>query len=625
MYFALFNRTSFDYWIQNHICRVLVRLFSGSAAVVSKKLACDLACDIGLRVVNPAVRMRPMRRRRWILLFAILSLAVVGAWLWWARPKSVDMATYAPADSLLYLEANRPIEVVDAIAETQAWKALASAIEPQPARPQSPWLRRFIGWTGIGPIKSVILARAQVAVVVTDLRAVEEGDALNIKSEGALLIETHTSEQRIRATFEETIKTLAEKTYGHPTSRRVTVDGVEYSEWIAPEGSRQIVGAVLGTLIVIGTSEMVVQDCLAVSQGRRPSLQNDPELRSMRLQIEKGHSLTFGYVPPANSARLLAVGLPLLLGQAPGDSEFQRLITSGASKVFGSLGWTSSTYLTGIEDRYLITLQPSIVARLKPTFVANNLNSQIQQMLPNDVYSVTCYKFASPPAAWISLKTAVSSQVDALSAVFFSSLLKSALLSYGIDDPESFLGAVQGELLTLRLNETADRSMLIAGVRDRATLRQMLSRGMSVNLRDSSQKVEIFEEPTGELAASLSDEFIVMGSPADVRRYLATSNGSTPIRPETLKKMTFFSWPSSANVVTYTNDGERVRNFISAIMSTKDGPGKTPEHLEEAIGMLPYSSTETTLGERGIERITRSPLGQFSTLVPLLFPPQPAR
>ena len=49
-----------------------------------------------------------MRRSRWILLFAVLSLAVIGAWLWWVRPRNVDMAAYAPADSLLYLEANRP-------------------------------------------------------------------------------------------------------------------------------------------------------------------------------------------------------------------------------------------------------------------------------------------------------------------------------------------------------------------------------------------------------------------------------------------------------------------------------------------------------------------------------------
>ena len=567
-----------------------------------------------------------MRRSRRILLFALLSLAVVGAWLWWVRPKSVDMATYAPADSLLYLEANRPIEVVDAIAGTQAWKAFASSIQPQAATPQPKWLRGLIGWTGIGPIKSVILSRAQVAVVVTDLRAVEEGDALNIKSEAALLIETHTSERRIRATFEETIRTLAEKTYGRPTSRRVTLDGVEYSEWIAPEGTRQIVGAVFGSLVVIGTSERVVQDCLAVTQGRRPSLKNDPELRSMRLQLEKGRSLTFGYVPPANSARLLAVGLPLLLGRAPGDSEFQRLIANGASRVFGSLGWTSSTNLTGIEDQYLITLQPSIIARLKPTFVANNINSQIQGVLPNDVYSVTSYNFTDPAAAWISLKTAVSSQVDALSAIVFSSLLKSALLSYGIDDPETFLGAVEGELLTIRQDETSERSMLIAGVHDRAALRQLLSRGMSVNSKNSGQRLEIFEDRTGDFAASLSDEFIVIGSPGDVRRYSALRDGANLMSAENLRKMTYFlSSPTSGNVVTYTNDGDRVRNFVSAIISAKDGTTQTPEHLEESIARLPYSSTETTLGDRGIERITRSPLGQFSTLVPLLFPQQPAR
>jgi hypothetical protein len=346
----------------------------------------------------------------------------------------------------------------------------------------------------------------------------------------------------------------------------------------------------------------------------------------MRLQLEKGRSLTFGYVPPTNSARLLAVGLPLLLGRAPGDSEFQRLIANGASRVFGSLGWTSSTYLTGIEDQYLITLQPSIIARLKPTFVANNINSQIQGVLPNDVYSVTSYNFTDPAAAWISLKTAVSSQVDALSAIVFSSLLKSALLSYGIDDPETFLGAVEGELLTMRPDETSERSMLIAGVHDRAALRQLLSKGMSVNSKNSGQRLEIFEDRTGDFAASLSDEFIVIGSPGDVRRYSGLRDGATLMSAETLRKMTYFlSSPASGNVVTYTNDGDRVRNFVSAIISAKEGPTQTPEHLEESIATLPYSSTETTLGDRGIERITRSPLGQFSTLVPLLFPQQPAR
>ena len=194
-----------------------------------------------------------MRRTHWIFVFSLFLLAVISTWLWWVRPKTVDMAAYAPADSLLYLESNNPIDVAEAVAGTQAWKAFQTMIGPQPSAFSSNSLQGFMRLTGIGPIKSVILARAQVAVVVTDLRTAEEGDNLNIKSEGALLIETHTSEQRIKPPMEEALKTLAEKTYGRPTARRVTLDGVEYSEWIAPEGSRQIVGAVVGSLVVIGT------------------------------------------------------------------------------------------------------------------------------------------------------------------------------------------------------------------------------------------------------------------------------------------------------------------------------------------------------------------------------------
>jgi hypothetical protein len=566
-----------------------------------------------------------MRRTRWIFLFAVLLLALIGAWLWWARPKNVDMAGYAPADSLIYLEANRPLEMVDAVAATQAWTTLGSTLQPQPAAPQSRWLRRFIAWTGIGPIKSVILARAQVAVVVTDLRAVEEGDTLKIKSEGALLIETHTSERRIRATFEETIKTLAEKTYGHPTYRRVSVDGIEFSEWIAPEGARQVVGTVVGSLAIIGTSEHVVQECVSVILGRRPSLKDDPELHTMRRRLDTGTNLTLGYVPSGNSAKLLAVGLPLLLGRAPGDSEFQRLIASGASKVFGSLGWSSSTYLNGVEDRYLINLQPSVVDRLKPTFVESNISSRMQRVLPDGVYSATSYRFENPAAALMSLKTAVSSQVDALSAIVFSSLLKSALLSYGIKDPESFLGAVDGELLTVRLDETGERSILIAGIRDRASLRQILEKEMSLNQRDSSPTVEAFEDQSADFAASLGNEFLVIGSPADVRRYAATKEGTAvPINADNLRRMTVFaSSPDRGNVVTYTDDSERVRSFVMAMIAAKTGPKVTPEGLDEAIATLPYSLTQTTLGDQGIERTTRSPLGQFSTLLPLLFPQQP--
>jgi len=568
-----------------------------------------------------------MKRRRWILLFAALVLVVIAVWLWLVRPRQVDMAAYAPAESLLYLEANRPLDVVETVSETEAWKAFAKIMGNPPSAPRSHLLESFVRWTGIGPIQSVIFSRAQVAVVVTDLGTTESGDTLKVKSEGAILIETHTAERRIRPPFEQALKTLAEKTYGRATPRRVTIDGVEFSEWIAADSSRQIVGTVAGSLIIIGTNEHAVQDCLAVSQGRRPALKDDPELNRLRLQLAGDRALSFGYVPAGKSARLLAVGIPVLLGRAPGDSEFQRLITTGAAKVFGSLGWSSRPYLTGIEDRYLIGLQPSVVAHLKPNFGSTGVAPRIQRVVPNDVYSVTSYRFAIPAAAWLSLKTAVSSQVDAFSTIVFSTLLKSALLSYGIDDPDTFLGAVDGELFTLRLDENDERSILIAGVRDRAILQQMIMKKMSLTPRVSGeQRAELFEDSAGDFAASLTNEFVILGTPADVRHYAETSGTPTAaLSAESLNRMSFFSSSSnSANVVTYTNDEGRVRSFFVTFMAAKGAPPVASTRIDGAIGGLPYSVTETTLGDSGLERTTRSPLGQFSTLLPLLFPDQPA-
>jgi hypothetical protein len=563
-----------------------------------------------------------MTRRRWLLIFAALILAVAAGWLWWVKPRSVDMAAYAPADSLLYLEANRPFEVVETVAGTDAWKAFDNAMGGAPTKAGSHWLQSFVRWTGIGPVESVILSRAQVAVVVTDLGTTESGDTLKVTTEAAILIETHTAEARVKQPFEDALKTLAQKTYAQPTPRRVTVNGVEFVEWIASDSSRQIVGTLSGSLAIIGTSERVVQDCLAVSHGQRPALKDDPELKRLRQQLAADRALSFGYVPSGSSARLLAVGIPMLLGRAP-DSDFQRLITTGAAKIFGSLGWTSRPYLTGIEDRYLITLEPDALAHLKPSFRPPGVASKIESALPADAYSATAYRFADPSAAWLSLKTAVSSQVDALSAAIFSALLKSSLLSYGIDEPETFLGAVEGELLTLRLDENVEHSILVARVRSRSVLRDMLTRQMSLRPGSTGgNSAEMFEDSTGDLAASLSEAFIVIGTPPEVRNYVeAVGTNAAGLNPKKLQHIRFFAGSSSANVVTYTNDEGRVHSFFNTLIAAR-GKSAQASLLDNAFATLPYSVTETTLDSNGLDRTTRSPLGQFSSLLPLLIPDQ---
>ena len=564
-----------------------------------------------------------MTRNRWILALALLAIVVCGAWLWWVKPKSVDMATYAPASSLLYLEANRPIEVVQAVTRTDSWR-IVDQLTASRQNGGNPWLQRFVGWTGIGPIESVILARSQIAVVVTDLGAVEEGsDTLRVKPEGALIIETKTTERRIRPAVEQALEKLAQLTYGKPVPRKTTVDGVEYLEWTSPEGSRQIVATIAGSIVIVGNTHKAVQQCLAVRQGRLPSLKADQELARVRNQLGAGPALSFGYVPAANSARLLAVGVPVLLGRAPVNSEFQRLVSSGASKVFGSIGWSSAPYLTGIEDRFLISLNPSIVTRLKPSFAALKPPGQLQKYFPDSMDSVTHYRFDTPLAAWQSVKGAVSSQLDALSAIVFSSLLKSALLSYGIEDPEAFLSAVHPEIATLRMERNAERSLLIARVKDEPALRGLLTRTMRA--RNSNNSDMVLEDAVGEFAANLDNELVVMGAPLDVRQFLdAVRSRTSVVDSDSLRKRTFFTPLSSdAIILTYANDSDRVKRFVSAMVTAKGLPLVSDHQLDQSLMDVPAAATETRFGEHGLERTTRSPLGQFSTLLPLLIPNRP--
>ena len=123
-------------------------------------------------------------------------------------------------------------------------------------------MRRLIAFTGIGPTSSVILARAQVAIVMLDLGSREENNTMTLKPEVALLIETHTSKRRIKATVEDALQTFAQRLYKNPTSKRVVIDADEFLVWTAADDNRQIVGIIDDTVVIVANSDRAAKACL---------------------------------------------------------------------------------------------------------------------------------------------------------------------------------------------------------------------------------------------------------------------------------------------------------------------------------------------------------------------------
>ena len=117
-----------------------------------------------------------MRLLRIVLIVVLLGILAAGLVLWLDVPGKVDLAEYAPADSLVYVELNDLADVARAIQQTNVWQAAAPITHSKPVN-QNRWLTTAAR-AGVAPIESVLFARTQVALVVVGLNTTEQDNTL---------------------------------------------------------------------------------------------------------------------------------------------------------------------------------------------------------------------------------------------------------------------------------------------------------------------------------------------------------------------------------------------------------------------------------------------------------------
>lgn len=562
-----------------------------------------------------------MKFLRPLLALALLLILIVAVWLWWSLPTKVDMAKYAPADSIVYVEFNNLEGVAHAIQESEAWQATTGITRSTPA-PQNRLLRT-VARAGIGPLPAVLFARTQVALVVVGLNTSEENDTLKVRPEVAIIAETHTSRWRTKPATVEAVKQLANFAYGASMCAERGGDA-EYVECSVAGGERKIIGAVDGTLVVIGNSDNAVRTCLEVHRGSRPSIQTDPELLKVRSSLASASALGFGYISPANSAKLFAWVAPLLMGKSPGDQQLEQLLAVSAGKVLRGVAWTANASTRGIEDRFLFSLEPGVVSRLQPAFETADRDQDFWKLVPGGFQSLTIYRNKAPATAWNSLDSAVAFKLDALPAVLFGSLLRSSLSVYGISDPKEALATLNPPLLTLKPSPSTEGSILVARVNDEARLRRSLTQEV---FKDG--KGEILAglasnpDPQKEFAAVFADGYVLLGKTENMRAGLSALQQKVA----DVKDLQHSAEESSAPIVTYANDEARLNNFILTLLKLQGRQLSSEEvaNLQNTLRRAGLSSTETRLNAFGIERTTHSAFGQFSTFISLLQPDSASR
>jgi len=439
-----------------------------------------------------------------------------------------------------------------------------------------------------------------------------------VRPEVALIAETHTSKWRTKPAVVAAVKQLAGFAYGASNCVERTADA-DYVECSVAGGERKIIGAVEGTLVVVGNTENAVRSCLEAKRGTRPTIVTDPEFVRVRTSFASDNPLGFGYISASNSAKLFSWAAPLLMGRGPGDRQLEQLLAVSAGKILRGVAWTAVSKGGGIEDRYLFSLEPQVVSRLQPAFETSERDQDFWKLVPESFQSLTIYRSKEPALAWRSLDSAVAMKLDALPAVLFGSVLKSSLSAYGIADPKEVLTTLTPPLLTLRPSAAVEGSVLVARVSDEARLRRSLVQ--EAFKASNGQIVEGLQaelDPELEFSAVFSDGYVLLGRTENMQPCLAALRSSAAMNDKVKKAM----GESSAAIVTYANDELRLRNFILTMLMLQGRRLNAEElaNLNKSVREYTFSSTETRLGSDGIERKTHSAFGQFSTFVSLLRP-----
>ena len=562
------------------------------------------------------------------ILLSILVLAMLlAAWLWWNRPETVDMAAYVPAESLVYLETNSLPEIVGGLTSTDAWRALAPPAGLSPNVGRVGWLSRLSAWSGIGSAETVVFSRAQVAVAVLGFEVTEESSTVrDIKPRIALVAETHTGASRVQTAVTQLIGNYARRKYGEPTILRDETNASTFINWTTPDGKRKIVAAIDGSVAIVGNDEEAVRACLAVHRGERASLANDAQLAEMRQRMSANNSLAFGYVSPAGVGRLLEMAAVAYAGQLAADPKAQSaaaiLIPQLASRILGSVAWSSAIVEGAVVDKYYLHLQNELATRLQTPLAASDTNgTRVGDLLPADTNQLTVYNYRDPEAAWRGLNAAISSQLEITIAPLVGRFLAESLQPFGIDSPHDFLRAAGPEIATARLDSEGSALVLLAPVRERETLqglvRKRLGAGAKSQRVGAAEMLVATDEERG--AASFIGDYLIIGGAEEVRRCLQESGASRTLG--SVKAFQQAARPTNANdaanVITYTNDYEPARRFVSFLGRQKGVRNSPPDAdaLQRSLSALPYALSETRLVEGGFEKKTRSAFGQFGAML----------
>ena len=504
------------------------------------------------------------------------------------RTAPTDMRSLAPAESLIYLETGDLGGMLESLTENENFSRNAKT------KPDFS-----------------MLENAQTAIIVTGFESsakqlTDDAAILNFKPRFVLIADTHSWERTNLTLVENQIGRFVSKVYGDSAKlEKSERSNVNFFTWTA-EDNRKIYAAVDGSLIYVGNNEAAIDKCLAVKRGAAENLLKNESLAQAR---EKGgnEKLAFGYVSTEGIKQIADfVGVSVAVDASEEDltkSFIAKILPPLLQKTVREISWTAKKTERGIEDKIYIKPDASISDVWKETLVPNADNQlKFAEYIPIKVESLTVYKLQNPQIVWRSVLLALANKLENFDGKVWLTASGSFFAPFGIADAETFLSAINPNIVTVRLNSENSEPLAIAEVKDEAKLKSSLFKEFDFN--SAPEKIgaaSIWKSADSEQSVAFIDGKVILGNRNDILTCLKVKENNSNL---TGNQYALSLLQTNALTSTNARDTETASKIINVL-----GNGNKNDNLSS------FYTTETRFNSNGIERRTVSDFGLIGTIV----------
>jgi hypothetical protein len=562
-----------------------------------------------------------LRSGIFIALLAAAAIALALAYTFWPKRPKVEMPQYAPASAIIYLEIKDVPDLLNGLTSTMAWKQLAPALGLSSQLNYLGDIGSFAAATGLGSEEAVVLARAQIALVVTSIEA--KGD--EVTPHLAVIVKTHSTRDQATAIADRRIAALAKSKYGADSQRTQSeYAGSQVTTYTKPGTNKQMIFAVVDDLIFFGNDSTSIFSCIDTALHRAASLGENPDLQKTRENLG-ANSVIFAFVSSSGLARLTQFGAYVFSQGRIVPDEISGGVDKIASDIsagtMGGIGYSASFENGLVVDRYLAALKPDVSAKLLSQVKPGEGELEILKIVPPGV-SFTVMNVQQPAKTLDSVMATVSARVNVVTSAALRSLV--ILVSsekFGLDPNHPIGSALGSEIAVLTWPGESDPALAIE-VSDQAVVAPVLRRYLQGNPKhptfvqdEQYQGMQFFTSE--DRGGAFFGRFVVLASKEQLKRLIDNWKANKSISNDVGIRNRVNSRPASTLMQSYEPNQREAGLLMvetSALLRVGDGSPETlnrPE-VQAAIKDIPPLVSFTTLREAGFYTESRSAFGRFS-------------